>query len=235
MPIQYSLKDNHFTSDPDDYYPQVEITQSADLDAVAERMAKLGSTVTLIDIVAVLKALEMTCLDLVLEGKRVNFGNLVDIYPRMTGTFEGLDDEYDPARHKVGADASVSARFLKQIHAQATVQKLEASVPTPAPLSFTDVAEETTNTVYTPGGIGTLVGARLKFNPAADDEGIYFINTQDQTQQTKVSTVAKNKPSQLMFMIPPGVSGSQYIEVRARIRGGDELRTGRLRQIINEI
>lgn len=44
MPIHYALFENHLTSDPDDYAAQVQITDSADLDAIVRRITEHGST-----------------------------------------------------------------------------------------------------------------------------------------------------------------------------------------------
>jgi len=78
--------------------------------------------------------------------------------------------------------------------------------------------------------IGTLNGHRLKFDPAAADEGIYIVDANN-PGETKVTAIQKNKPGQLVFLVPtlPVQVTSCWIEVRARL--GDatsELRTGRL-------
>lgn len=51
--------------------------------------------------------------------------------------------------------------------------------------------------------------------------------------ETKVATVQKNKPAQLVFLIPAGLAAGTYdLEVRARIVGGTQLRTGRLDAVL---
>ena len=69
----------------------------------------------------------------------------------------------------------------------------------------------------------------MKFDPARSDEGLYFVATGG--SQTKVSTVQKNKPSQLVFLVPSLADGTYHLEVRARMGSGTsarELRIGRL-------
>ncbi|HUW83231.1 MAG TPA: DUF4469 domain-containing protein [Phycisphaerae bacterium] len=75
-----------------------------------------------------------------------------------------------------------------------------------------------------------MTGNRLKFDPNEADEGLYFVA--DASGETKVSTVQKNKPSQLVFLVPAGLAaGTYHLEVRARMGSGTsarELRMGRL-------
>ena len=81
-----------------------------------------------------------------------------------------------------------------------------------------------------------LSGSRLKFDPAEADEGIYFVSTV--AGETKVTTVQKNKPSQLVFLVPALAAGTYHLEVRARMGSGTsarELRIGRLDSTLTAI
>ncbi len=104
-------------------------------------------------------------------------------------------------------------------------------MPSPNPIEYRDVGSDTTNDQITPGNIGQLSGNRLKFDPAQADEGLYFVPTAD-TGDVKVTTIQKNKPSQLVFLVPALVAGGYNLEVRARIAGGTELRIGRLDPVL---
>ena len=45
--------------------------------------------------------------------------------------------------------------------------------------------------------------------------------------------VQKNKPAQVVFLVPATlVAGTYDLEVRARVGGGTELRTGRLETVL---
>ena len=72
--------------------------------------------------------------------------------------------------------------------------------------------------------MGRLLGASLTETAASAD----YIPTGG-GPDTKVATEQKNKASQLVFLVPAGLGvGTYYLEVRARIRGGTDLRIGRL-------
>ncbi len=121
------------------------------------------------------------------------------------------------------------ATIEEAVRAAATVEKVEAVKPAPNPIEYRDLGADETNDTITPDNIGQLSGSRLKFDPAAADEGLYFVA--DAGGETKVSTVQKNKPSQLVFLIPPLADGTYHLEVRARMGSGTsarELRIGRL-------
>lgn len=231
MPIHYALFENNITSDPDDFAAIVQAVDSADLDRIVQRMLERGSTTTTADILAVLEDTIGACESMLLDGMRVNFGGLVELFPRMRGVFTSATDTYDPARHSLDVGANPGSRVRKTVRDNATVVKEEAVKPAPNPIEFRDIASDTSNGQVTPDNIGQLSGNRLKFDAAQADEGAYFVPL-GIGAPTKVATVQKNKPSQLVFLIPTLAVGDYQIEVRARISGGTELRTGRLDAVL---
>lgn len=230
MPIHYALFENNLTADPDDFAAIVQPLDSADLEALVQRMVERGSTTTRADILAVLEDAIGACESILLDGRRVSFGGLVELFPRVRGVFSGATDSFDAARHAVDVGANPGARIRKTVRDNAAVVKDEAVKPAPNPIEFRDVASDTSNEQATPGNIGQLSGNRLKFNPGAGDEGVYFVLVGG--GETKVVTVQKNKPSQSVFLIPTLLPGDYQVEVRARISGGTELRTGRLEAVL---
>jgi hypothetical protein len=231
VPIHYALFENNVTSDPDDYSAAVQVVDSADLEALVRRMLERGSTTTRADILAVMEDAIGACEALLLDGMRVNFGGLVELFPRLRGVFNGVTDTFDPARHSVDVGANPGIRVRQTVRDQAGVVKDEAVKPSPNPLEYRDVGSDTTNDQVTVGNIGQLSGSRLKYDESQADEGVYFVATAG--GETKVTTVQKNKPAQLVFLVPAGlVAGTYYLEVRARMRGGADLRTGTLDTVL---
>ena len=195
-------------------------------------MLERGSTTTSADILAVLEDTIGACESMLLDGMRVNFGGLVELFPRMRGVFTSATDTYDPARHSLDVGANPGSRVRKTVRDNATVVKEEAVKPAPNPIEYRDVGSDTTNDQLTPGNIGQLSGSRLKFDAAAADEGLYFLPVA-LGAETKVDTVQRNKPAQVVFLVPAGLVAGQYrLEVRVRISGGTELRTGRLDAVL---
>ncbi len=230
MAINYALYENHITTDPDDYAAQVELTASADLEGVADRMIEQGSTVTKPDILAVLEDLITATESFLLEGYRVNMGGLFEMFPRIKGVFNGITDTFDPSRHYVDIGANPGSRVRKDVRDGATVVKQETILPAPAPLEYVDLGSGETNGTVTPGNIGTVNGHRLKYDDTQADEGIWFVL--DGGGETKVTGVQKNKPGQLVFLVPSLAAGFYHLEVRVQFSKDGPVRTGRLEETL---
>lgn len=234
MAINYALFENHLTSDPNDYSARVQSSGSVDIDAIADRMIDQGSTTTKADILAVLEDTIKACEGYLLDGYRVNFGGLCELFPRVSGVFNGITDSFDSSRHRVDVGANPGSRVRKTVRDNASVSKQETVLPSPSPIEYADLASGETNGTITIGTIGTLNGHRLKYNTAQADEGIYIIDA-DVDAEVKVDAVQKNKPGQLVFLVPilPAPMVSCQIEVRARFGDADsELRAGRLDAVL---
>ena len=103
----------------------------------------------------------------------------------------------------------------------------------PSLIEYRDLGSGTSNDQVSVGNIGQLSGSRLKFDPAGVGEGLFFVAQAG--GETKVTTVQKNKPTQLVFLVPELTDGTYHLEVRARMGTGTaarELRTGRLDAVL---
>jgi len=232
VPINYALFENNLTPAPGDFAAQVQPTGSADTEAVVVRMTERGSTTTRADIAAVLEDMFGAVESLLLDGRRVTLGGLVDLFVRIGGTFSGPGDSFDPARHRLDVAANPGARIREAVRAGAQVTKAEATKPAPNLIEYKDLGSNETNDGVTPGNIGTISGNRLKFNAPAADEGVFFVHATGNAGPVKVSAVQTNKPGQLVFLVPALSAGGYFIEVRARLQGGQGLRTGRLDSVL---
>jgi len=233
MSIDYALYQNKLTEATDLYAAKVLITASADLETIADRIVEQGSTVTRTDVIAVLEGSVIAVENMLLEGARVNFGGLFDVFPKIKGKFSGITDHYDPSRHQVDVAAAPGARVRKTVRENATVTKLETVLPKPLVLEYFDLSTGEVNNHITVGNIGTINGSRLSFDPSESDEGIYLVDPTG-VGTTKVTAIQKNKPSQLVFMVPDVPMPSLYLEVRKRFTATGELRVGKLDTILTK-
>jgi len=236
MTINYALFENHLTSDPDDYAAKVQTNGTADLEAVAQRMIDQGSTTTKADILAVLEDTIKACEGYLLDGFRVDFGGMCRLSPSVSGVFDGAIDTFDPSRHRVDVSATVGKRIRKTVREQASVAKVESVLPSPSPLEYVDLASGETNNTITGGTIGTLNGHRLKFDPDGIGEGLFLID--EVGAEYKIEAVQKNKPAQLVFLVPatPPAGSQCRIEVRARMGdASSDRRAGRLDAILTKV
>jgi len=236
MSIKYVLQPNKLVEEPDIFSASVRISSSVGLEEITDRIVDQGTTVRRADVLAVLENAIEACDNLLLEGMRVQLGGLVDLFPKIKGSFAGPTDSYDPARHQVDVAAMPGARVRKSFRSKAAVAKEEAVKPvpglvalsqTPAPAAANGDGENAAVQI-TPGAIGTLDGYRLHYNAAAIDEGIYFVKTTD-GENAKVTAVQKNTQKQLVFLVPELAAASTWrLEVRTRYTPEGELRIGQL-------
>ena len=226
MPINYTLFENNLTSDPTDYMAMVQPTGTAELEDVIERIIQQGSTVTRPDIVSVLEDFFTAIESMALEGMNVNTPS-ANYGASIKGIFDGQADGYDPSRHQISAKVTAGKRYRRAIGDRAQAVKQEAVKPKPNPLEYTDINSGERNSVLTPGGMGQLVGHRLKFAPADPEQGVFFM-APDGSSSTRVDVVGKNKPGELMFMVPDSLAAGDYVLMIRAGFGEDDVRMGAL-------
>ena len=234
MPIKYVLRKNNLVEEPDIYAASVRISGSAGLEEIADRIVDQGTTVRRADVLAVLENAINVTDTMLMDGFRVNFGGLCDLFPKIKGSFEGPTDIYDPSRHQVDVGAMPGRRVRSTIREQASVERQEVTKPVPDLVKFSKTGDTGNEKASPSPTIATINGYRLKFDPAKEDEGIFFVATSDGTA-TRIdpSKIQRNKPSQLVFLTPELSSGTYYIEVRTRYTEDGELRIGRLDGPVN--
>lgn len=225
MTIYYALFENNLTSDPNDYMAMVQPVGTADLDTIIDRMVQQGSTVTKADILSVLEDFFSAVESILLEGNNVTTP-LVNFSTSIKGVFNGQLAGFDASQHRVRAIANPGPRLRNIIAEKAVAEKKEAVKPIPSLLTYTDVNSESHNSMLTPSGLGYISGHRLKFDPADDTQGIFFV-ANDGTA-ARVSTIGRNKPAELIFIVPADIPAGDYkLEVRALFNEND-IRVGTL-------
>jgi len=229
MSIKYSIRKNHISTIPEQYYGRVHIGSSLNLENIVERMMSQGSTITKADILAVLENAIKATENILLEGNRVNFGDLVQLYPKMKGNFNSLLDTFDSKRHLIDVAANPGVKMRNTIKQNATPEKEMAFKPMPEVMDYYDLESDEHNGPITPGTTGSIQGHRLKYNSEISDEGIFLIAATD-SSETKITSVLKNLPKELIFQVPMSLTpGASYsLEVRSRMQGGMELRSSSL-------
>lgn len=222
MPVSYALFENNLTSDPDDYMAMVQPANTADLDIVVDRMMQQGSTVTRADVVSTLEDFFSAVENILLEGTNV-VTPVANFSVSIKGVFNGRTDTYDSNRHHVTPTISSGKRLRRTIASRAQPLKQEAIKPRPNPLDYIDFVSNTRNTTLTPGGMGQIIGHRLKFDATDANQGIFLVD--NNTTATRITTIGRNMPAELMFMIPTGLTPGDYtLEVRAIF--ANEIRLG---------
>ncbi|OHB59013.1 MAG: hypothetical protein A2Y07_08785 [Planctomycetes bacterium GWF2_50_10] len=228
MAIKYTLCKSPLAGSENRWSASIHTAGSAGLDDVVDRIVAQGTTVRRADVLAVLEN-TLTAVDsMLLDGMRVQLGGIVDLFPRIKGTFDGPTDAYDPTRHKLDIAAMAGRRLRSSFQTSAAASKRAAVTLSPSLAAFSQTPAPQQSGIVIPGSIAVINGFRLKFDSAKADEGIFFCPL-DGSDPIKASSIQKNTPKELIFLVPALATGKDYhLEIRARIRGGSQLRTGRL-------
>ena len=190
---------------------------------IIERMLVFGSTVTKADIVAVVELFGSTVITMLEEGNRVNLFDIVHIYPVLTGKFDDINEKYDDRKHKVEIRSSAGKKIKNIMFNKNEIVKENMDKPSPVIRNFVDNATESENEIISSENIGVVNGENLKINTSNQDEGLFLINEAG-NHIIRVSKFQKNRPKQLVFLIPQLFNDNYRIEIRTRVRGIKELR-----------
>ncbi|MFV0268915.1 MAG: DUF4469 domain-containing protein, partial [Draconibacterium sp.] len=136
------------------------------------------------------------------------------------------------ATHTVKINVTPGKR-LKQVANEIEVQRVAGVSPQPDLLYVDDLGSGTRNEQLTPGNIARLKGRRLKFDPTDPLQGIFLVS--EVNEETRISTVSRNKPAQLDFLVPAVAPGLYKLVVRTLLKNTKTIRSGVLQVELNII
>ena len=192
-------------------------------------MVDKGSTVTRADILSVLQDFQTSLQSLIQEGASIKLP-FANYSTSIKGVFMGQSDNFDPSRHHIAVNIQVGKELKNFLKTGLTVERQETITPQPNLMEFKDFNSGEVNSTLSINGIGHILGHRLKFDSEVETDGIYFVK--DDGTEVKVSVVAENKPSRLMFMIPAELTAGDY-ELQVRVKMGEETRKGILNSTLS--
>lgn len=230
MKIEYELVRNHLT-ETEDFRAVVHHSGIAGMDDVVERIVRQGSTVTRADIFSVLEDFFLAIEYLLLEGARINTP-LVNFGLSIRGVFRHCHEQFDAARHELRVTFGIGRRLRKTIRRRGKVTRKPGRVPFPTLYFYLDACTGEYDGPLTPGGLGKVGGEWLKFDPADEAQGLFFVDEEE--RETRVAVVGTNRPKELVFQTPYDLAPGGYrLEVRAIVgRKGNKVRTGRLSSVL---
>ena len=130
---------------------------------------------------------------------------------------------FNSAKHSVQINITTGTR-LSEISKTITVERVDGYSPRPRIKYVYDLGSDSRNEVLTPGNIAQVRGSRLKFDATDEQQGIFLIAT-DNTE-TKVTTVSRNKPAQLDFLVPALAAGEYRLVIRTLFSNTKTIRSG---------
>ena len=218
MSINYYLVKNKLPAALSPYSARIKILKNIDFKALAKRMAKGNTTVSEPDILAVLSDAVIHIEDLLLEGYRINFGDLCHLYPRIKGNFETSEDPFDSSKHELTAGARASSHLKALIGMVGEPDLVEVVENAPRAMNYHDQGSSSMNATMTGNDFGTITGKRLRFDKTQADEGVFLVDSLDSSEKIRATNYHTNTPGKIIFMVPSGVltSGEGFMEVHSR-------------------
>lgn len=110
--------------------------------------------------------------------------------------------------------------------ADSSVEKINAPVVSPLVVEYIDAKTKVSNSVLTPGSIGTLAGSDLKFNTANVNEGVFFIDSAG--TETKAEIYSDVFDTEVKFVVPALAASIYTVELRKAYTKDNVIRIGTL-------
>jgi|GEM_PF-1768512 len=150
---------------------------------------------------------------------------LYRIAPVIEGLFNGSNDKFDPARHCVSFRAQPGSR-IRRIAASVTTRRVACKVRAPEVHSFCLMPRNDGETTAHAGDAAQLEGKLLRFDPADEDQGVFFVS---KGVCTRVTGYLLTSRSRILFLLPEALAPASYrVEVRAMVYRTSCIRTGAL-------
>ena len=222
MSTKYFVIPSAINTGPGKYYAKVHPNHSYTLDQIIKEMRSRGTGVSESDMRAALHIFFDVVSDIVAAGSNVNLP-LANFRSGIVGSFTSKNDSFDEGRHYVKASVSVG-KLLRQKMKKIKLEKIHRPDSMPSIYHFKDIVTGSTSNRVTPGGIGEMAGAELKFNKANPEEGVYFVG--DTTIKTEI--VVSCTQSKVIFAIPALPPGTYSLEVRKGYKSKAEIRRNTL-------
>lgn len=209
--INYALRENLLTADPDDCMAQVVDARTYTQEDINREMVKRGTSLTESDIAAYQKLELEVCKDIIADGGHLNTP-LINTSFSITGVFTNMADSFDKTRHTIKLNVNAGTA-LREAAKQAKAQKTEASPTDPYITSVIDKVTGDSAAVKV-GSIMEITGSRLKFDTSDPEQGVFAVTAGG---EVRCEPVIENKPARLMVMLPASVEAGDFtVEVRTK-------------------
>ena len=186
-------------------------------------IAAQGGTLTVADLKAALEAIGQFVGQKCAEGYSVEIPGLCIFRPFARGKVPVGTNKLTLDMIRVGAKVRLDAGLRLAITNNAVAEQVPSVVNAPQFVQF-GTPGATWNAVTEEGsvelgGLFTVKGDYLRFNPTKSDEGVWLISTNPEGDTLKVSAFVRNENRNLTMQIPAQLAtGSTYwVEVRTRL------------------
>jgi len=222
MPLNIFVLKNYLSTSPEPFVVRSNCTDIVEFDRFVDIMAESRTTVSRADIVAVMQVYKEELRKQLFEGRMVKTPT-GSFYLSAAGTMAGLDDSYLPKdktnNHAVRLHHRPEGLFEESILADLEISREERpdlSVPS---LRDVQAAGEDSGLIH-PGGLVRLRGLRLRFDPKAREQGVFFVDGAG--IESRSSFYPTILPGTVLAGVPESlIPGDFRVALRAAVNGRD--------------
>lgn len=221
--MNYSLRPNRFTENPNDQTASVEHAGTATIDTIIDRMVAEGGAIKESEARSnILEFFKATNYYLS-QGYTISLDYFKARFS-ISGVFTDTNDTFDANRHQLNIKMS-AGKFLKEVVGNVPLNKVKGSTVSINIDRVQDYMSKTNDDVLTSGGMVRILGDRLFIDTSDDNQGVFLI-AEDRTE-TKIEFLQQISYGELMVQIPMGLAAGTYrLEIRSIIRGQTSLSKG---------
>lgn len=217
--LQYSLRENPFQENGK-FIANTLTRSNLGLEEIVTKMSEKGTTLTEVDIRAVIVLFRNEIIEALSDGNGVNIDNFFSVKASISGVFESIHDGFESDRHSLNLNMIAGAKFVADFGAKTRIEKIKKAKKLPEIVTVFDGKSESLNRNVTVNSLVRLEGDNLAFDKTADDEGIYLYSEDGKNSiKVKYSDTIRNK--ELRFVLPQEATTLGeiiYIEVRTRLK-----------------
>jgi hypothetical protein len=225
--IEYMLVENSITARNETCYAVVSSFGTKNLEDIITHMIEEGSGLTRPQAMAYFERLTQSVIHYINQGYSVATP-LFRVRPTICGTFNGKFDKFDPKRHQIKFRGTEGQRLQELTVNIGKIVQVTDSKESPSLYTFTDICSETKGELLTVGGIGRVLGKRLRIDPKDERLGLFFIPLNEPDKLIRVTTYSYNKPSEIHFLIPELEEGEYKLVAHTISRNGKQIYYGKL-------
>lgn len=224
MTLRFGLRPFLLNNSKNKYTAVITDNETVSEKEIIEAMIAKGSTVSKAEALAVIEEYEAAVCKAIEEGKNVNT-RMYKIHAAIKGVFESEKEIFDRKQHSIQINIKAGNR-LKQCVENIKLEKISLNDNVPLLLTIQNLHTKESEQRFSANHVISIRGKRLKFDQQDPNQGIFFLNEDD--LEFRVDNLIKNKPSELIFIVPEKISGNQFIlEVRCMFPNASQLRIGR--------